>query len=90
MKRFIFLFLAGMATGAVIAEVRTEYEEGCALRTISAFSPTGDVAKYRYAGYLEAMEVIYHSTMTDVAKSEALDTLITSPEIEKYAVTRSE
>lgn len=52
----------------------------------AAFSPTGSVAKYRYTGYFEAMEVIYHSKLDEDVKLAVLDVLLTSPKMDQYLV----
>ena len=52
----------------------------------STFSPSGDVAKYRYTGYFEAMTVLYASSLPEEEKMRALDVLLMAPEIEKYIV----
>lgn len=79
----VMVIVALMAYGAV----RPEYPVGCALRVTPKFSPTGSTAKYRYTGYFEAIEVIYHSSMTAEAKDAAIQTLVESREMDKYLAT---
>lgn len=53
------------------------------------FSPSGEVAKQRFTGYWEAVEVIYKSKLSPEIKEAAIQTLVDSTDIDKYIVWES-
>ena len=87
-KRLLLLLMLCSGIAGAIAAINPKYEVGCALRKGFAGKPGGDAAAYRYTGYLEAMEVLAHSDLPPEVISAAVETLLSSSEIDKYIVAR--